>query len=190
MDAFGPPPAIPKKRWLFMKINFIGRQMEIEESMKELASKKLAKFDKFFAEPAEATVRFSRIREKECLEITIVSGSTIFRCEEKNETFQNALDECVESIERQIRKYKTRLGRKLKTGALPPVEPDVEEEGEFRIRTKYFVMRPMTPEEAILQMNLLNHEFFTFHNSETGTISTVYKQASGGYGLIIPVDKG
>lgn len=174
-----------------MNINFIGRQMDVGERLKSLAVKKLAKFDRFFTDETETTVKFYKLRDLECAEVTIASGSTLFRAEEKSDTFSTALDRCVDAIERQIRKNKTRLERRLREGAFTPVSTDepVEEEVEFDIRTKEFVLRPMTPEEAILQMNLLEHEFFMFQNSKNGLVCVVYKRDNGGYGMIEPKEK-
>ncbi len=177
-----------------MNITIIGRQMEVRDDLKALVDKKLAKFDKFFSTEAEATVKFSRLREKECLEVTISSNGTLFRAEEKNSTFQNALDRCIDSIERQIRKNKTRLERRLREGAFNPVPNDeymdIEEEQEYKIRTKTFAFKPMTPEEAILQMNLLGHEFFVFRDSVTNDTCVVYKRKDNDYGLITPSPEG
>lgn len=171
-----------------MKITFNGRQMNVRDDLKELVEKKLAKFDKFFNDEADATVTFSRKRDKECLEVTIVAASTIFRAEVEEDTFRDALDRAVDSIERQIRKNKTRLAKRLRAGALDEyfgVESGAEE-AEFKIRTKTFYFKPMSVEEAILQMELLEHEFFVFENSDSGDTCVVYKRKDGAYGLILP----
>ena len=176
-----------------MKINVVGRQMSVRESLKTLVEKKLSKFDKFFSDDAEATVKFSHIRDLERLEITISAGGTLYRCEEEDSTFENALDECIESIERQIRKNKTRLERRLRAGAFAPenfsadAEPVIEEENTV-IRTKTFRIKPMTPDEAILQMNLLGHSFFVFRDASTEATCVVYRRNDGAYGLIVPED--
>ncbi len=176
-----------------MKTTIIGKQMNVSEDLKALVIKKISKFDKFFREGAEAFVTFNRRHDQECLEITISANGTLFRSEKKNTTFQNALDECVEAIERQIRKNKTRLEKRMREGAFTvPVEeaaPElspVEEEKELIIRTKKFPFKPMTPEEAILQMNLLGHEFFVFVDSQSEDTCVVYKRDDGNYGLIVP----
>ena len=124
-----------------MNISIIGRQMNVDTDLKARVEKKLAKFDKFFPDGADAFVTFSRIRENECLEITISYKGTLFRSEEKDSTFICALDECVENIERQIRKNKTRIERRLKDATLNIPAPSdggepIEEEGDFTIRTK------------------------------------------------------
>lgn len=173
-----------------MNISIIGRQMTVSDDLKAHVIKKLAKFDKFFDSEAEAYVTFSKIRAKECLEVTISSNGTLFRSEEISDTFMNAMDRCIDSIERQIRKNKTRLERRLREGAFTQLPSDpsdsVAEEGEFIIRTKSFPLKPMTPEEAILQMNLLGHSFFVFKNIENGETCVVYKRNAGSYGLIAP----
>ncbi|MBE6637190.1 MAG: ribosome-associated translation inhibitor RaiA [Ruminococcaceae bacterium] len=170
-----------------MKINIIGRRMEVDESLKQLIAKKLTKFDKFFKDDAVAYVTLSHEKNAERLELTVSSGGTLFRSEERNSTFNNALDTALDTIERQIRKYKTRLEKRLREGAFRTVEiPPEEHEEEFAIREKSFVMKPMTPEEAILQMNLIGHAFYMFENSETGSAAVVYKRQNGGYGLLLP----
>ncbi len=173
-----------------MKITVVGRQMNVRESMKALVEKKLSKFDKFFADTAEATVKFSRVRDQNRLEITILSDGTIFRCEKEAATFENALDDCVDAIVRQIRKNKTRLERRLRTGAFAPENfaagADTTEDDNALIRQKTFRIKPMTPDEAILQMNLLGHNFFVFRDSTNETTCVVYRRNDGGYGLLVP----
>ena len=115
-----------------MKITVVGRQMSVRESLKTLVEKKLSKFDRFFDDEAEAIVKFGHVRDLERLEITISAGGTLFRCEEEESSYENALDECIESIERQIRKNKTRLAKKLREGAFvpAPAAPDAPAEVE------------------------------------------------------------
>ncbi len=172
-----------------MKTTIVGKQMNVTEDLKELVNKKLSKFDKFFRDGAETFVTFNRRHGEECLEVMISANGTLFRAEKKGETFRNALDECIESIERQIRKNKTRLEKRLREGAFdaePITEADGEEERDLIIRTKSFRIKPMTPEEAVLQMNLLEHDFFIFVDSVTGDTCVVYRRNDGNYGLIIP----
>ena len=176
-----------------MNISIIGRQMNVDTDLKARVEKKLAKFDKFFPDGADAFVTFSRIRENECLEITISYKGTLFRSEEKDSTFICALDECVENIERQIRKNKTRIERRLKDATLNIPAPSdggepIEEEGEFTIRTKSFSLKPMSPEEAILQMNLMDYAFFMFLEAKSLTYQTVYKCSNGDYGVLIGIE--
>lgn len=188
-----PERQILKKDGTTMNINIIGKQVTIRDDMKALAEKKLAKFDRYFPEGADAVVTVRR-EEKDQLrvETTISVGGTLFRAEESSSEFKNALTRCVELIEGQIRKNKTRLEKRMKTSfaaaeaALAVDSAPVPEEGEFEIRKKTFLMKPMTPEEAILQMNLLGHTFYVFEDAENGEMCAVYKRNAGSYGLIVP----
>ena len=174
-----------------MKITVVGRQMTVRESLKEMVEEKLSKLDKFFGGNADATVTFSCKRNKECLEITITAMNTLFRYEAEEDTFQTSLDRAIDAIERQIRKNKTRLEKRLRDSSFSIPEgdfEDIEEEDEFRIRTKTFSIKPMSVEEAILQMNLLGHQFFVFEDMTTGDTCVVYTRRDGDYGLIVPKD--
>lgn len=174
-----------------MKITTVGRQMDVPRDLKELFEEKLVKFDKFFKDEAEAVITLSRKKNYECLELMITANGTLFRSEEIDTTFRNALDKAVDTIERQIRKNKTRLEKKFRGsgfdfGGFVGSDETDEEEREFEIRTKTFSFKPMSVEEAILQMNLLEHEFFVFTNMDTDDVNVVYKRKNGGYGLIVP----
>ncbi len=174
-----------------MKITTIGRQMEVPEDLKDLFEKKLRKFNKFFRDDTTAYITLSKKRNMEVLELTISSSGTLYRSEKESATFNNALDEVIEAIERQIRKNKTRLEKRLREGAFVRETNEsafmpIEEEPEFNIRVKSFSIKPMSPEEAILQMNLLGHSFFMFKNAESGEVNVVYKRYDNDYGMIIP----
>ena len=173
-----------------MKITVYGKQMTVRESLKEAIIKKLSKFDKFFGADTDAFVTCRTRKGAKILEITINYGGATFRSEEESETFLTALDRAAEGLERQIRKNKTRVEKMVKRGAfnINDCEDDDEyiEEGEFEIRVKTVPMKPMSAEEAILQMNLLGHAFYAFTDSESGNTAVVYKRKAGGYGLIIP----
>ena len=173
-----------------MKVTIIGRQMNVWEEMKATINEKLAKLDKYFGDECEATVTLSSKRNLKNLEITITAYGTIFRSETEDDTFRNALDRSIYSIERQIRKNKTRLSKKIRSGAFDngifDTGEDYEEDKEFNIRTKSFYFKPMSVEEAIMQMNLLGHEFFVFNDADTEETCVVYKRKDGNYGLIAP----
>ena len=173
-----------------MKITVVGRQMTVRDSLKAMVEKKLEKLDKLFHGEAEATVAFSCKRDKECLEITISALNTLFRYEAEEDSFQTALDRAVDAIERQIRKNKTRLEKRLRDSSFSVpdefFDESVEEESEFKIRTKTFSIKPMSVEEAILQMNLIGHQFFVFEDQNTGDTCVVYTRKDGDYGLIVP----
>ena len=175
-----------------MKITIVGRQMTVTDDLKELIEKKLRKFDKFFPDDAIASVKLAKKHGDEVLELTISSGGTLYRGERADATFNNALDQVIEVIEGQLRKNKTRLERRLRDGAFTravgepeePVLPDNEPE----VCVKTFPIKPMTLEEAILQMELLGHSFYMFRSAESGEINVVYKRHDDSYGLIVPAE--
>jgi len=171
-----------------MKVNIIGRQMNVWSEMRETIDAKLKKLDKYFSDECTATVTLSSKPSYKRLEITIAASGILFRSEVEDETFRNALDKAIYSIERQIRKNKTRLQKKLRQGAfeggIVETNEDFEEEKEFVIREKTFPLKPMSTEEAIMQMNLLEHGFFVYKNDKTGDVCVVYKRRDGDYGLI------
>ena len=171
-----------------MKTTILLRQVTIDDDVRNLIEKKINKLDKFFLENAEANVKLSKKREIEILELTIAASGSIFRSEVEGPTYCHAIDTAVNVIERQIRKNKTRLEKRLREGAFMDfalAEP-VEEETEFKIRRKSFTVKPMTPEEAIMQMNLIGHTFFVYQDQESEEIHIVYKRKDGAYGLIEP----
>ena len=172
-----------------MKITTVGRQMTVSEDMKVLVAKKLAKLDKYFYDEGDATVTFSRKHNKERLEVTISASNTLFRGEAEENSFRDALDRDIDAIERQIRKFKTRLGKRVRREAFEEADPafeKVEEEKDFSIHKKVFYFKPMSVEEAILQMRLLDHNFYVFEDSATGDTCVVYSRNDGEYGLIVP----
>ncbi len=176
-----------------MKINVIGRQLNVYDDTKALIEEKLAKFNKFFGDEGTATVTLSRSHGNSVLEITINAAGTLFRSEVEADSFRDALDKSIDNIERQIRKNKTKLRRRLRDGGIESFEQnmdwagaELEEEDAIVIKTKKFEYTPMSVEEAILQMNLLGHTFFVFNDSETDKTCVVYKRRDGGYGLIEP----
>jgi len=171
-----------------MKVNIIGRQMNVWSEMRETIDAKLKKLDKYFSDECTATVTLSSKPSYKRLEITIAASGILFRSEVEDETFRNALDHAVYTIERQIRKNKTRLAKRLRSGAFDQgiieTGEDYEEEKEFNIRRKAFTLKPMSVEEAIMQMNLLGHEFFVFKEDTTDKVCVVYKRHDETYGLI------
>ena len=177
-----------------MKINIVGRQLSVYDDTKEMIIEKLSKLDKYFGEEGSATVTLSHKRNLATLEVTIKASNTLFRSEVDAESFRDALDKSIDNIERQIRKNKTRLRKKLREGVIPDVEiaaesltlTDEPEDKEMIIRTKKFEYTPMSPEEAIMQMNLIGHTFFVFNDAMTGKTCVVYTRKDGNYGLIEP----
>ena len=176
-----------------MKFTFACKKISLNDSIKEYAEKKISKLDKYFPEEADAFVTFAVEKKNRCVvELTIrAANGTLFRAqtEDPDGDMRCAIDEAVSFIDRRIRKNKTRLAKNLRPDALVspvPAEFDVVEDNDFDIiRTKRFAVKPMSPEEAILQMNLLGHSFFVFRNTDDdNAICVVYTRNSGGYGII------
>ena len=174
-----------------MKITVIGRKVNLRDNFKKLVERKLDKFDRIFDEDAEVTVTVTVERNRQTVEITVRQRGMLLRAEETAPEMNDALDHVISALGRQIRRNKTRLekARKMDPGPLLPDDYYEEPDEELDVvRTKRFAVQVMTPEEAILQMNLLDHEFFLFKN-ESGEINLVYKRKGGGYGLLIPEEE-
>lgn len=170
-----------------MNITIVGRKCNPREDFRMRAEKRLGKVEKLFGE--EASAKVTATVEKTChiVEVTVTKSGMIFRAEERAENMEDALDACVDSLIRQIRKNKTRLDKKLHSAVLDDFIDTVEEETEFDIiREKTVALKPQSVEEAILQMNLLGHQFYMFLNADTDEINVVYKRNATGYGLIAP----
>lgn len=175
-----------------MKITVIGRKCTPRDSFKERIAKKMEKVGKFFGDEAEAKVTATVEKTTQVVEITVFNSGMIFRAEEDAPTLNEALDRCVDSLVRQMRKNKTKIEKKLRGGAFEYFEATepVEEELDFElVRTKPVNLRPQSVDEAILQMNMLGHRFYMFLNAATGVINVVYCRNGGGYGLLEPEDK-
>lgn len=175
-----------------MKFTFTDKRMDSSGDLRAYAMKKVGKLDKLFKTEADAYVTFSTERGRYLAEITIRSNGMFYRASELTNDMYASVDSGVAAIERQIRRNKTRLEKRLREGALEreaipafaPAEDEAEEEFKI-VRRKRFSIKPMSPEEAILQMNLLGHEFFAFKNTDSDdAVSVVYKRRQGGYGLI------
>lgn len=175
-----------------MKITIIGRKVNLRNNFKELAERKLAKFNRIFDEDAEAVVTVTVERNRQTVEITIRQRGMVFRAEHTGMDMNEALDHVVAALGRQMRRNKTRLEKAKK------VDPGIEFTDDYYdepdeelqvVRTKRFAVKVMTPEEAIMQMNMLDHEFFMFRDDGTGEINVVYRRKSGDYGLLVPEEK-
>lgn len=175
-----------------MKITISGKQIELTAGLKARVEDKFKKLDRYFRKDTEAFVTLSVQREFQKVEATIVSGNFTMRVEEATDDMYVSIDNSVDILERQLRKHKTKIEKKLKKEVFAAealanykFSDDVEEETEFKIvRTKKIGYKPMSPEEAILQMNLLDHQFFIFNNDVTDAVCVVYKRKNGDYGLI------
>ena len=173
-----------------MKFTFTEKRIDATPAMKEYAEKKISKIDKYFKTESEAFVTFSTERGRYIAEVTIKNNGMFYRVKETTGDMCASIDSAVATIERQIRKNKTHLEKRLRTDAfervvVPMVDDEPEEEFKV-VRNKRFSIQPMGVQEAILQMNLLEHEFFAFRNADEGdAFAVVYKRNDGGYGLIL-----
>ena len=174
-----------------MKITINDKKLSVNEWTRSRIDQKLTKLDRYFKSDAEATVRLSEERGRYTAEVTVNANGMVYRAQEKSGDVIASFDGAVDAIDRQIRKNKTHLEKRLREGAfergasVSAAEPEEPEE-TYRIeRIKRFVLRPMTPEEAILQMNMLGHKFYAFRNSnDANSYSIIYAREDGGYGLI------
>lgn len=176
------------RKGVIMNITIVGRKCNPREDFRARAEKRLSKVEKLFGEEANAKVTATVEKSCQIVEITVSKGGMLFRAEERAENMVDALDECVDSLIRQIRKNKTRLDKKLHAAVLDDfmAEP-VDEEADYSVvREKTVALKPQSVDEAILQMNLLGHQFYMFLNAETDAINVVYKRNETGYGLIAP----
>ncbi len=171
-----------------MKANIYTRKIELSAEKKDMIAKKIDKLGKFFDEDVSADIVVSTQKDKIIVETTIRTPDMIYRAEERSDDLYNAVDEIADSIVRQIRKNKTRLQKKLREGVVKEYDfsayDDVDDEEIKIVKTKTHHVKPMSPEEAVLQMNLLNHSFFVFLNAQTNTTDIVYRRKDGNYGLI------
>ena len=171
-----------------MNITITARKTTIKDSFKERIEKKLSKFDRFF-DDANASVRVSNEKDRETVEVTIVASGMIYRAERTTADRAESLDAVVDVLFKQIVKNKSKLTDKVKAKVFDEIEENLPEEVPSEpIKVKKFPIRAMDVDEAILQMNLLGHEFFLFQNSATGSMNVVYRRHGDSYGLIEPVE--
>ncbi|PKM62586.1 MAG: ribosomal subunit interface protein [Firmicutes bacterium HGW-Firmicutes-21] len=173
-----------------MTTKIITKKFTLTDEVRARIQKKLGKLDKFFPSDTEATVTLESLRNGERVEITIYRNGSIFRAEEAEKDYMCSLDKAVGVIERQIRKNRTRLEKKIYMQKdFFTQEEFLEAEDEFVIsKVKKFNILPMSVEEAVLQMNLLSHSFYLFRNADTGNLNVVYKRRENDYGIIEPTE--
>ena len=175
-----------------MNIQINEKKVTLPESVHAYATKKVTKLDHYFRDDAEAFVSFSVEKNRNMVELTVHASNIFFRASESTSDMYASIDAAVSDIERQIRKNKTRLARRIRQDAfvrsaeVTSFAPESEDTDAYQIiRIKEFPMKPMTRDEAILQMNLLGHNFFAFRDQDAeGLFAVVYKRNDGGYGLI------
>lgn len=175
-----------------MKITYTARKVNLRDNFKERVEKKLKKFEKIFSEDATVNVVVTLNKNNQTVEITIKDNSMIYRAEKTQLEMNDALDKCVDVLGRQLRKNKAKLEKKIKSGSIddlfeaPALEDEVEEEEYKVLRTKAIPVKPVTVDEAILQMNMIGHKFYMFTNVDTNEINVVYCRDDGDYGLLEP----
>ncbi|MDT8715570.1 ribosome-associated translation inhibitor RaiA [Clostridium sp. 19966] len=174
-----------------MKVIVSGKNIELTSALKGAVEKKLSKLEKFFSPEVQASAKLSVEKNRQTIEVTIPFNGVLLRGEESNDDMYASIDLVIDKIERQIRKQKTKLARRNSGNSLKfqyiPDDEQVAEKEEFKIvRTKRFAMKPMSDEEAVLQMEMLGHNFFVYENAQTGEINVIYKRKDGNFGLIEP----
>ena len=173
-----------------MRFIISGRNMDVSERLKEQVYTKIGKLEKYFTPDTEVTVTLSVEKQRQKIEVTIPVKGRIIRAEQVSDDMYVSIDLVEEIIERQMRRYKTRLVNQYHGSgnfqkAFLDLEPE-EDEGIKVVRSKKFAIKPMDVEEACVQMELLGHNFFVFRNAETDEVNVVYKRKGGAYGLIEP----
>lgn len=173
-----------------MRIKITGRNIELTEGLKAAVEDKLNKLEKYFTPDTEVNVTLSVEKERQKVEVTIPMKGSYIRSEQVSSDMYVSIDLVEEVIERQLRKYKNKIVDKQQEGSnfqKTFLENEFAEDEDVRIiRTKRFGIKPMYPEDACVQMELLGHNFFVFCNAETEEVNVVYKRKDGAYGLIEP----
>ncbi|MDQ0089914.1 putative sigma-54 modulation protein [Paenibacillus anaericanus] len=183
-----------------MNFSIRGQQIEVTDALRDYVDKKLSRLDKYFDAPptSDGTVTLSVVRGLHVVEVTIPLTGVVLRAEDRSEDMYASMDAVADKLERQIRKHKTKINRKFRQeGSLKKLFVEgasstsvLVDEGDFDtdelevVRTKRFFLKPMDVEEAILQMNMVGHNFFVFSNIDTREVNVVYKRDDGKYGLI------
>ncbi|MGL4730702.1 MAG: ribosome hibernation-promoting factor, HPF/YfiA family [Clostridium sp.] len=170
-----------------MKVKSIGKNIEMTNALRDTVERKISKLDKYFSQEVNATATLSVERNKSRIEVTIPFNGVRLRAEEKHEDMYAAIDLVLDKLEGQIRKQKTKLQKRnqrveLNFGNIADYK--FEDDEPRIVKTKRFAIKPMTTDEAMLQMELLGHDFFVFTNGETSMVNVLYKRKDGNYGLI------
>jgi len=173
-----------------MQIRFSGKHMEVTPALREYATTKLQKLERFFTHVQDVHVVESITRNQHIVEVTLNADGTVIRAEERSEDMYASIDLVADKLERQLKKFKER--HEHKRGDLEgvmPVEAPVPAENEYPsiLRTKKFPVKPMDPEDAAMEMELVGHDFFVFLDANSNKVNVIYKRRDGNYGLIEPV---
>lgn len=181
-----------------MKFTIRGENVSVTEALRQYIEKKISKLERYFDSPAisEVYVNLKVYNDEQSIEVTIPMKNLLLRAEERHVDMYAAIDLVSEKLERQVRKYKTRINRKARQNGsvkhmqtaleVTPVNGKTDEDDFQIVRTKRFNLKPMDVTEAILQMDMLGHNFFVFLDAETNNTNVVYRRKDGKYGLIEP----
>lgn len=172
-----------------MKFIISGKNIEVTEGLRQTVEEKIGKLARYFNESTEIIVTMSVEKDRQKIEVTIPMKGNIIRAEQVSNDMYVSIDLVEEIIERQLRKYKTKIIDRKQSGGFNQdfIDDDIDEEESINIiRTKRFAMKPMDAEEACVQMELLGHNFYVFRNADTDEVNVVYKRKGNTYGVIEP----
>ena len=172
-----------------MNIMITGRKFNLKDSFRDYAEQKMKKIQRIFGDEADVKITVTVEKEWQTVETTVKKDGVLYRAECSADRMEDALDKTIDDLVRKLRKNKTRIDKKLRDVA-PEIPEPISEEGEEVeikiVKSKHFPIKPMDAEEAVLQMNLIGHQFFMFRNMDSGEINVVYRRKDGNYGLLAP----
>ena len=172
-----------------MRVTVIGKNINVTSALKEIVERKISKLDRYFKPNVEARATLTVQKNSQIFEVTIPFNGVILRCEESTDDMYKSIDLVQAKLERQIRKQRTKLQRRsnesLRFSNFDEVALEEDDQGEI-VKVKKFNIKPMSAEEAILQMELVEHNFFVFKDSDTDNVNVIYKRKDGNYGLLEP----
>ena len=172
-----------------MRVTVIGKNINVTSALKEIVERKISKLDRYFKPNVEARATLTVQKNSQIFEVTIPFNGVILRCEESTDDMYKSIDLVQAKLERQIRKQRTKLQRRsnesLRFSNFDEVALEEDDQGEI-VKVKKFNIKPMSTEEAILQMELVEHNFFVFKDSDTDNVNVIYKRKDGNYGLLEP----
>ncbi|WP_026478985.1 ribosome hibernation-promoting factor, HPF/YfiA family [Alkaliphilus transvaalensis] len=175
-----------------MRVIVSGKNIDVTDALRDQIESKMIKLEKFFNQEVEAKATLSVQKARQKIEVTIPINGTILRAEEATEDMYSSIDKVVDKLTRQLRKHKTKMENRkvsyetIRFENIPLPQKDEEELDSKIVKTKRFAIKPMTSEEAVLQMELVGHNFFVYTNADTEEVNVVYKRKDGNYGLIEP----
>lgn len=176
-----------------MRISITGKNLEISDYLRDLVDKKVNKLERYFPQDTEVQVTLSVEKNRHIVEVTIPYDGGVIRGEEVTGDMYASIDNVLDKLEKQIIRHRTKLEKNLRAGAFKYDQPlfggsyeEVEDEGPSIVRVKRFNIKPMSEEEAMLQLEMIGHSFYVFINSDTNAMNVLYKRKDGNYGLIEP----